>query len=287
LGPVANTRDRPFDIGPYLVRATLRSITPSPVPQTTDIATYLDRLLGIPGTPDAPAAMNGLQVANRGEVAKIAAAVDASQRTIDSAVAEGADFLLVHHGLFWKGVLPIAGAQYRRLRTLFDHDVAVYSAHIPLDLHPVFGNNVLLAKELGLVSSGEFARYGSVMIGVRGSADLPTTELVDRAARFARGHGGDATGTECSPDRRTRSWAMCSGAGASAETLDEAVALGVDTLIVGEGPHWTAVDAPERGLVIIYAGHYATETPGVRALAQDLSSRFGVPWVFVPAPTGR
>jgi dinuclear metal center YbgI/SA1388 family protein len=257
------------------------------VPQTTDISTYLDRLLGIPGTPDAPGAMNGLQVANRGAVAKIAAAVDASQRTIDGAVAEGANFLLVHHGLFWKGVLPIAGAQYHRLRSLFDHDVAVYSAHIPLDLHPLFGNNVLLAKALELVPSGEFARYQSVTIGVRGNADLPTIEILGRAARFAKGHGGDAHGTEFSPERRTRSWAMCSGAGASTETLDEAAALGIDTLIVGEGPHWTAVEAPERGLVIIYAGHYATETLGVRALAEDLSGRFGVPWAFVPGPTGR
>jgi dinuclear metal center YbgI/SA1388 family protein len=257
------------------------------VPPTTDIIAYLDRLLGIPATPDAPTAMNGLQVANHGEVTKIAAAVDASQRTIDGAIAEGANLLLVHHGLFWKGVLPIVGAQYRRLRSLFDHDMAVYSAHLPLDLHPEFGNNVLLAKALGLVPSGGFAQFHSIAIGVRGTADLPTTELVARAARFAHQHGGDAHGTECSPARRTRTWAMCSGAGASAETLDEAAALGIDTLIVGEGPHWTAVDAPERGLVIIYAGHYATETLGVRALAQHLSDRFGVPWAFVPAPTGR
>jgi dinuclear metal center YbgI/SA1388 family protein len=257
------------------------------MPHTTDIVTYLDRLLGIPATPDSPAAMNGLQVANRGDVSQIAAAVDASQRTIDGAVAGGANLLLVHHGLFWKGVLPIAGPQYSRLRTLFDHDIAVYSAHLPLDLHPIFGNNVLLAKELGLVPSGEFARFASIAIGVRGAADVPTAELVERAARFAREHGGDAHGTAFPPSRRTRTWAMCSGAGASTETLDEAVALGVDTLIVGEGPHWTAVDAPERGLVIIYAGHYATETLGVCALAQDLSAHFGVPWAFVAAPTGR
>jgi dinuclear metal center YbgI/SA1388 family protein len=257
------------------------------VPLTTDIVAYLDRLLGIPATPDSPGAMNGLQVANRGHVAKIAAAVDASQRTIDGAVAAGANLLLVHHGLFWRGVLPIAGPQYSRLRAIFDHDLAVYSAHLPLDLHPVFGNNVLLAKELGLVPSGEFARFGPIAIGVRGAADVPTTELVARASRLAREHGGEAHGTDFPSSRRTRSWAMCSGAGASTETLDEAVALGADTLIVGEGPHWTAVEAPERGLVIIYAGHYATETLGVRALAQDLSARFGVPWEFVAAPTGR
>ena len=86
--------------------------------------------------------------------------------------------------------------------------------------------------------------------------------------------------------RRTQSWAICSGAGASADTIREAVELGVDTLIVGEGPHWSAVDAEEKGLVIIYAGHYATETLGVRALAEHLTAKFKLPNTFVAAPTG-
>lgn len=257
------------------------------MPLTADIVAYLDHLLDIPATPDSPTALNGLQVANRGPVSKVAAAVDGSQRTIDGAIAAGANLLIVHHGLFWKGAQPVVDAQYRRLRTLFEHDVAVYSAHLPLDLHPTLGNNVLLARELGLTPSGTFAQFESIAIGVRGTADVLTADLVAAAARFAHEHGGDAHGSAFPATRRTRSWAMCSGAGASMDTLNEAVALGVDTLIVGEGPHWTAVDAPERGLVIIYAGHYATETLGVRALAGDVAARFGVPWVWIPAPTGR
>ncbi len=257
------------------------------MPLTADVVAYLDQLLGIPGTPDYPTALNGLQVANRGTVSRVAAAVDGSHRTIEGAITVGADLLLVHHGLFWKGAQPIVGAQYLRLRALVEHDMAVYAAHLPLDRHPMLGNNALLAHELGLTPSGGFAQFESIAIGVRGAADIPTADLVARAARFARAHGGDAHGTAFPDARRTRSWAICTGGGASTETLDEAVALGVDTLIVGEGPHWTAVDAPERGLVIIYAGHYATETPGVRALARDVASRFGVPWEFIAAPTGR
>ena len=107
-------------------------------------------------------------------------------------IAVGADLLLVHHGLFWNGVQPVVGPHHTRLRALLDHDIAVYSAHLPLDLHPVFGNNVLLAKALGLVPTGEFARFESIAIGVRGTADVPTAELVARAALFAQAHGGDA-----------------------------------------------------------------------------------------------
>jgi dinuclear metal center YbgI/SA1388 family protein len=257
------------------------------MPLTSDIVAYLDRLLGIPGTPDYPTAMNGLQVANRGSISKVAAAVDGSLRTIEGAIAVDADLLLVHHGLFWKGAQAIIDGQYLRLRALLEHDVAVYSAHLPLDRHPVLGNNTLLARELGLTPSGEFARFESIAIGVQGTADVLTAELVARAADFARRHGGDAHGSAFPASRRTRTWAICTGGGASADTLDEAVAVGVDTLIVGEGPHWTAVDAPERGLVVIYAGHYATETLGVRALAADVARQFDVPWAFVEAPTGR
>jgi putative NIF3 family GTP cyclohydrolase 1 type 2 len=92
--------------------------------------------------------------------------------------------------------------------------------------------------------------------------------------------------TPIEPGRLTRQWAICTGAGAGVETLREAAARGIDTLIVGEGPHWTAVDGPEAGLVIIYAGHYATETLGVRALAAQVSDRFGIPHEFINAPTG-
>jgi dinuclear metal center YbgI/SA1388 family protein len=256
------------------------------VPALSEIVAHVDDFLDIARTPDYPAALNGLQVENSGQVARVAAAVDASQRTIDGAIQARAQLLIVHHGLFWGGLQPLAGRFYRRINALLTHDIAVYSAHLPLDRHPTLGNNVLLAQRLNLVPCGEFAQFEGVPIGVRGTADIATTDLVARADAFAREHGGEVHLSAFADSRRTRAWGVCTGSGADADTLDEAERLGLDTLIVGEGPHWTAVDAPERGLVIIYAGHYATETLGVRALAEHLGKRFDMPWSFVAAPTG-
>jgi dinuclear metal center YbgI/SA1388 family protein len=257
----------------------------SEVPLTT-IAAHLDSLLCLRETPDYPSALNGIQVQHRGPVKKGAAAVDASARTIRAAIDQGANFLLVHHGLFWGGLQPLTGPLYERVRLLLEHDVALYSAHLPLDAHPRFGNSRLLAKEIGLEATAGFARYQTIDCGVRGVSDIPTSDLVTRLRAFAAEHGGSAIASAAAPDRRTRHWAICSGAGASADTIREAVALGVDTLITGEGPHWSAVDAEEKGLVIIYAGHYATETIGVRVLAAHLSAEFDLPFTFITAPTG-
>lgn len=251
-----------------------------------DLAAHLDRLLRIADIPDYPNAVNGVQVAHRGPVVRIATAVDASLRTIHAASALGANLLIVHHGLFWSGLRPQTGRHYERLRHLVEHDIAVYAAHLPLDVHETFGNSRLLAAALGLQVSGGFATFRGVSCGVSGNADIPTTALVAAADAFARQHEGRALATPCPPERRTRRWAICSGAGADASFLDEAESLGVDTLIVGEGPHWSAVEAPERGLVIIYAGHYASETPGVASLGNYLAATFGLPHDFIAAPTG-
>jgi len=251
----------------------------------TTIAASLDEVLGTGSVPDYPNALNGLQVANRGPIRKVAAAVDVSLRTIQGAVAADANLLIVHHGLFWSGVQHLVGGRYERLRLLIEHDIAVYSAHLPLDRHPTLGNNVLLARALGLEPSGEFARYESIAVGVRGEDLRPTMRIVDAARTFARQWGGDVRTSAIASGRVTRRWGICTGAGASADTLSEAKTLDLDTVIVGEGPHWTAVEAPEMGLVIIYAGHYATETPGVRALAKYVEEAFGIPWTFVDAPT--
>ena len=250
------------------------------------IAAHADALLRVRETPDYPQALNGIQVAHRGPVKKIAAAVDTSARTIRAAADAGANLLLVHHGLFWGGLQPLTGPHYSRVRLLLDHDVALYSAHLPLDAHPTFGNSFLLARAIGLEPGAGFARHETIECGVRGPSDLPTAELVSRLDVFAKSHGGGAIASAFSPERRTRHWAICSGSGVTANTIREAVDHGVDTLISGEGPHWSAVDAEEKGLVIVYAGHYATETLGVRALAEHLSSTFAVPWTFIAAPTG-
>lgn len=255
-------------------------------PALAEVAEYLDGLLRTDEIRDYPGAVNGVQVEHVGPVRRVAVAVDASVRTIDGALADGANLLVVHHGLFWGGLQPLRGRTYRRLKRLLDHDVAVYSVHLPLDVHPTVGNNVLLARALDLEPAGGFARYADLEVGVRGETDVPTAALVERVRAFAEREGGTVTVVGCTPERQTRRWGVCTGAGASSDTLREASSLGIDTLIVGEGPHHTAVDADEMGIVVVYAGHYATETLGVRALGRELAQVFGLPWSFVPAPTG-
>ena len=253
--------------------------------KSTDLAGYTDELLISKSTPDYPNAVNGLQLENRSSVRGIAAAVDFSTRAIHGVIEKGANLLIVHHGMFWGGVSPFTGPSYRTLRMLMENDIAVYSSHLPLDRHPTLGNNALLAAELGLTPTGSFARFQDVFIGVSGESDLETASLVTRARDFAKSYGEIRTSVIPS-GQRTRKWGICTGAGASAETLSEASAAGIDTLIVGEGPHWTAIHAEEHGLAIIYAGHYATETLGVSALARHLADRYKLPWSFIAAPTG-
>jgi dinuclear metal center YbgI/SA1388 family protein len=250
------------------------------------IANHLDSLLGTESVPDYPNALNGLQLANRAPIRRIAASVDISRRVIDEAIRIGANLLLVHHGMFWSGAQRLTGTAYERLRLLIAHDIAVYSSHLPLDAHPTFGNNVLLARALSLEPAGGFARYQTLEIGVRGHCDRDTAELRDTVATFAQSNGGIIRCTDVPPGRRTRRWGICTGAGASSETVREAQDLELDTMIVGEGPHHTAVTADDLGLVIMYAGHYATETLGVQALADYLTEKFGIQSSFIRAPTG-
>ena len=254
--------------------------------RATELAQRIDRLLGVDGHPEYATALNGLQFDHQGPVRRLAAAVDVSQRVIQATAEAGANFLIVHHGLFWGGAQPVVGGLYGRFRLLFEHDIAVYSAHLPLDSHPEFGNNALLAREFGLTPSRSFANYQGVPIGVAGDADMPTDAILALADAFARRHDGRARASHIPAGHRTRRWAICTGAGASSETLLEAEAANIQTLITGEGPHHTAVEAPERGVVVIYAGHYATETLGVAAVTERLANEIGLPWSFVSAPTG-
>ncbi len=251
-----------------------------------DIVVALDTELRTRDITDYSGAHNGLQVANRSGITRVATAVDASRDTIQDAAASGANLLIVHHGLFWGGVQPITGVTYERLRLLLDHDIALYSSHLPLDAHPVLGNNVQLAQALGLTPSDEFAQHKGLAIGVRGTADLRTETLIERARFYAESYGGSVRTSLPAEQRVTKHWAMCTGGGANSDTLREAYALGVDTLIVGEGPHHTAVDAIENDLCIIYAGHYATETLGVQALGAWLHTQFALPHGFILRPTG-
>ena len=256
------------------------------MPSLTQLTEFLDTTLNIAGIPDYPNAVNGLQLANLGDIERVATAVDFSSETVRGAINVGASLLIVHHGMFWSGVQPITDHRHRRLWELMTNDVAVYSAHLPLDVHPTLGNNALLAKRLGIEPSGGFATYQSLDVGLSGHSNVPTQTLANRARALADEHQGSFVATSFDPERVTRKWGLCTGAGADSSSLREAARRGLDTLIVGEGPHHTAVEARDLGVVILYAGHYATETLGVLALGERLGEQFGVPSSFIDAPSG-
>ena len=250
------------------------------------VVRYLDDELRTSDVPDYDAALNGLQLANDGRVSRVAAAVDFAGDVVAAALEARADLLVVHHGMFWGGSQPIVGHGYDRLKRALTGNLAVYSSHLPLDLHATLGNNALLAKELGLTPSGTFGRYEDIEIGVSGSGDLKTSALFERVRGFSSRYRTTAVATPFDAAHVTRRWAIITGAGASSDSLAEAAEKKVDTLIVGEGPHHSAVLARELGITVMYAGHYATETLGVRALAELISRKFDVPNSFVDLPTG-
>jgi dinuclear metal center YbgI/SA1388 family protein len=263
------------------------------------VVRHLDEYLRVREVPDEANAVNGLQVENAsGTVGRVVAAVDATLETIAAVVAEdkparrqggkanevdgerGGTLLLVHHGLFWDGNVPATGRRYRRLRTLFDHDIALYSAHIPLDIHPEVGNNAVLARELGLVGAEPFTTYRGIPFGASGVLEMPREDLVRRLADLL---GANVTLVPGGPARTRNVGIITGGAGTS---VGSAHAAGLDTFITGEGPHHTYHEAMELGVNLIYAGHYATETVGVQALAQSIGELFQVPWAFHHHPTG-
>lgn len=247
---------------------------------TNDLAVYLDQLLAVCEIADYSGAFNGLQVDNGGEVSRVAAAVDASEATIRLAIERSCNLLLVHHGLFWDGAGHIRGRRYRRLKLLFDHDIAVYSAHLPLDVHPDLGNNALLAKELGIKQQGNFGLYSGIPVGVWGDLAIRREAL---AARLDDLLGVRVKLIAGGPEMIARVGIITGGAGSM---INEAVAAGLDAFVTGEGAHHTYFDAMENGINVYYAGHYATETFGVKAVAKHLHEKFALPWEFIDSPTG-
>src|SRR2546423_7627949 len=149
---------------------------------------YLDRYLRTSEVPDAPNALNGLQLANGGTISRVTAAVDLCDATVQMAAQQGADLLLVHHGLFWGGLQPLTGRAYRRVAGLIKHNIALYSAHLPLDVHPEVGNNAVLAQRLGVARRGEFGEQYGMRIRVWGEIDVPRATLAQRLGEVVGGH---------------------------------------------------------------------------------------------------
>lgn len=246
----------------------------------TELVEYLDAYLAVADVPDYPNALNGLQVAAEGPIGKVVTAVDATEASIRAAVERAADLLLVHHGLFWDGNRPVTGRRYRRLRSLLEAGVGVYSAHLPLDVHPEVGNNVVLARELGVEVEGRFGEHQGMPVGVWGSLRLRREAL---GARLDAVLGGRVKIIPGGPERVERVGVITGGGGSF---VGAALESGLDALVTGEGSHHTYFDAVEGGLNLYYGGHYATETWGIRALGAHLSDRFGVSSEFVDLPTG-
>lgn len=244
------------------------------------IVRYCDGLLRAAEVHDYDGATNGLQVENRGSVTRIAAAVDASLATVRLAVAAKADLLLVHHGLFWAPAQPWTGKRYELMRCLFEHNLAVYSSHLPLDAHPRLGNNAQLCAALGFRKLRPFFESHGQPIGFQVKTTLSRADLV---GRLERATGAKPRLIPAGPQICRRVGVVSGGAG---DDLKRAAEEGVDTFVTGEGPHWTYALAEDLGLNVLYGGHYATETFGVKALAARLSEKFKLPWTFADHPTG-
>ena len=242
------------------------------------LVTYLDDYLGCRGSADY--SDNGLQIEGGADVTRLALAVDACQETIAGAVAAGAQMLIVHHGLFWGKVLMVVGPHRRRVQALLDGGCSLYAAHLPLDRHPEVGNNAELARLLGLTVIGGLGEAFGLPVGVIATATTTRTALV---ARLEASLGVTPLVLPGGPEQVQRIGIISGGA---ARDIAAAAAAGCDTYITGETSHSSYHDAAEYGVNVIYAGHYATETVGLKALAAHLDVQFALPSTFIDRPTG-
>ena len=245
-----------------------------------EIVAFLDEELRLGEVPDYPGAVNGLQMQGGQEVQRVAAAVDASLPVVKKAVEAGMDLLVVHHGMFWNGARPVTGATYEKFKTAMEAGLAIYSAHIPLDVHPILGNNARLSAALELQDTEPFFEWRGTLLGIRGifpgSLDQLTarvTEVLGSPPHVCAA-GSDAAGTV----------GVISGGGG--EFLAAVREAGIDTFLTGEGPHWSYTEAEELGLNVLYGGHYLTETSGVRALVDLLVGKYSLDGQFIDHPTG-
>lgn len=243
---------------------------------TDSIISYCNDRLKLAAITDFEHAYNGLQIENNGTVTKIAASVDAGLKPLQAAAEAGADFLLCHHGLFWSKPLPLIEHNYAKIKTAIDANIAVYSAHLPLDCHPEIGNNALLARALKLEVVDRFLDYKGTPIAVICQSEKADRSQLSEQLKtvFPKTYSALLYGSE-TPERI----AILTGSGQSA--VPELKAHQVDTLITGELRQQHFNIAQELRLNLYYCGHYATETFGVQALASELAEQFEIEWTFL------
>jgi len=222
---------------------------------------------------------NGLQMENSGTVRKVCCGVDASLEFFQKAKSAGADLCIVHHGLSWGTSLArITDLNYRLIRFLLENDLALYASHLPLDAHPTLGNNAVLARALGLRSLKPFGLYHGMSIGMQGTLPRAMSPAAFQARLAKVAPGGNLAAMLHGPDR-IRTVGVVSGGGA--DVLPQAAAAGLDAFVSGEGGLQAYNQARQRGIHAFFAGHYATETFGVRALGTLIRETFGLPSEFV------
>jgi dinuclear metal center YbgI/SA1388 family protein len=248
--------------------------------KAVEIAKYIDDLLNVSIIRDA--SLNGLQVENQKDIKRIALAVDASLATITKAKAAQADMLIVHHGLYWGKPLPITGMHYNRIKRLIDTDMALYAVHLPLDVHSELGNNVQIAKTFGWEVRGEFGIDNGMPLGIEVRFKIPQSILdiadVVNEKLNIKSDVWDFGPTEI------RKMGIVSGGGIV--FLEQAKEYQLDALLTGEPKHSAYWPARELGMNVLLAGHYATETLGLKALGRYLKSQLDLQVRFVDLPTG-
>lgn len=245
-----------------------------------ELVAYLDAYLRIDEFGDY--GPQGLQVEGREEVAKITSSVDSALPVLKAAVAARSDLHLVHHGLFWGDPQLLKGPLGERVRILMQAEVNLYAAHLALDAHPEVGNNVVLAQLLGIEVVERWSEAKGNLIGVVGeaSAGLALEQLVERVNRELNIEARVAAHGKAEAGR------IGIVSGGAAGDIGQAAGLGIDTFITGETSHANFWDAAAHGINVIYAGHYATETVGVKALGAHLGAKFDLPVEFIDFPTG-
>lgn len=245
-----------------------------------ELVRYLDAYLRIADIEDY--GPQGLQVEGRAEVNVIVGAVDAHLPCVDAALLEEADLMLVHHGILWGPARLLSGPYGLLVRTLMTANLNLYAAHLALDGHPDVGNNVELARRLGLEVADWWAPFNGVKIGVIATAPdgVKFDYLVDRFAKTV----GEPRLVQPFGPRLSEKVAILSGSGA--DEIEAAAALGCDTVVTGETSHVHFYTAQNLGVNLLYGGHYGTETVGVQALGEHLATRFGIEFRFVDLPTG-
>lgn len=245
------------------------------------VVDFLDETLDIANF-GADSAMNGLQVESSSDVKRIATAVDVSDRSIRKAASLEADLMIVHHGLFWGEAMPVTGVMARRIKLLLTKGVSLYTAHLPLDCHREIGNNARLAELLGLGRTAPFGRYHGMVIGLCGSLPRPMTPAAI-TGKLRKSLGAASKVFPFGPDR-VKKLGIVSGGGAF--LAHDAAAAGCDALLTGEPAHSIYHLAREARVTLICAGHYATETVGVRALGELIEDKLGLAARFIDVPTG-